>query len=155
MTLKPLLFLRNKALNPAVKNCSEELGALATHGMIREAEGYELLKTAGVPVPRYAIARSSSDAAEMAERIGYPVVLKVISPQVIHKSDAGGVAVNIGSAQQAREAYDAIIKSVTASDSRAVIEGIMVEQQLPPAGRPTLHSGRCSRSGSAGHWSSF
>ena len=132
MTLKPLLFLRNKALNPAVKNCSEEWGTLATHGMIREAEGYELLKTAGVPVPRYSIARSSSDAAEMAERIGYPVVLKVISPQVIHKSDAGGVVVNIASAQKAREAYDAIVRAVPASNSHAVIEGVMVEQQLPP-----------------------
>ena len=132
MTLKPPLFLGNKALNPAVKNCSEELGTLATHGMIREDEGYELLKTAGVPVPRYSIARSSSDAAEMAERIGYPVVLKVISPQVIHKSDAGGVVVNIASAQKAKEAYDAIVRAVPASNSHAVIEGVMVEQQLPP-----------------------
>jgi acetyl coenzyme A synthetase (ADP forming)-like protein len=108
------------------------LGTLATHGLIREADGYELLRTAGVPVPGYAIARSSPDAAEMAERIGYPVVLKVISPQVVHKSDAGGVVVNITGAQKAREAYDTIIQAVTASNPDAVIEGVMVEQQLPP-----------------------
>jgi acetyl coenzyme A synthetase (ADP forming)-like protein len=102
-----------------------------TQSLIREAEGYELLKTCGVPVPRYAIARSSSDAAVMADRIGYPVVLKVISPQIVHKSEAGGVMVNVGSAAGAREAYDAIIQAVAQSNPSAVVEGVMVEQQLP------------------------
>jgi len=103
-----------------------------THSLIREAEGYELLKTCGVPVPRYAIACSSSDAAAMADRIGYPVVLKVISPQIVHKSDAGGVMVNVGSAGGTREAYDAIIEAVAQSNPSAVVEGVMVEEQLPP-----------------------
>jgi acetyl coenzyme A synthetase (ADP forming)-like protein len=102
-----------------------------TQSLIREAEGYELLKTCGVPVPRYAIACSSSDAAVMADRIGYPVVLKVISPQIVHKSEAGGVMVNVGSAAGAREAYDAIIQAVAQSNPSAVVEGVMVEQQLP------------------------
>jgi acetyl coenzyme A synthetase (ADP forming)-like protein len=100
--------------------------------LIREAEGYELLKTCGIPVPRYAIAGSSSEAADMADRIGYPVVLKVISPQIVHKSDSGGVIANISSAAKTREAYDAIKKSVAQFNTSAVIEGIMVEQQLPP-----------------------
>ena len=103
-----------------------------THVLIREAEGYELLKTCGIPVPRYAITGSSSEAADMADRIGYPVVLKVISPQIIHKSDSGGVIVNIGSAAKAREAYDAIIHAVAQFNPSAVIEGVMIEQQLPP-----------------------
>ena len=103
-----------------------------TQSLIREAEGYELLKTCGVPVPRYAIACSSSDAAAMADRIGYPVVLKVISPQIVHKSDAGGVMVNVGSAGGTREAYDAIIEAVAQSNPSAVVEGVMVEEQLPP-----------------------
>lgn len=63
-----------------------------TKELISEAEGYELLKTAGVPVPAYAIARTADEAAETARKIGFPVVLKVISPQIIHKSDAGGSA---------------------------------------------------------------
>jgi len=105
---------------------------LEAHSLIKEAEGYELLKTCGIPVPRYAIARSPSEAAAVSDQIGYPVVLKVISPQIVHKSDAGGVMVNIGSAAKAREAYDAIKKSVSEFNPSAVIEGIMVEQQLPP-----------------------
>ena len=105
---------------------------MEAHSLIKEAEGYELLKTCGIAVPRYAIARSPSEAAAVSDQIGYPVVLKVISPQIVHKSDAGGVMVNIGSAAKAREAYDAIKKSVSEFNPSAVIEGIMVEQQLPP-----------------------
>ena len=105
---------------------------MEAHSLIKEAEGYELLKTCGIAVPRYAIARSPSEAAAVSDQIGYPVVLKVISPQIVHKSDAGGVMVNISSAAKAREAYDAIKKSVSEFNPSAVIEGIMVEQQLPP-----------------------
>jgi acetyl coenzyme A synthetase (ADP forming)-like protein len=105
---------------------------LEAHSLIKEAEGYELLKTCGIAVPRYAIARSPSEAAAISDQMGYPVVLKVISPQIVHKSDAGGVMVNIGSAAKACEAYDAIKKSVAQFNPSAVIEGIMVEQQLPP-----------------------
>ena len=105
---------------------------MVTHSLIRESEGYELLKACGVSVPRYSIARSSPEAADMADRIGYPVVLKVISPQVVHKSDSGGVIVNVGSPAKTREAYDTIIKNVAAFSPSAVIEGVIVEQQLPP-----------------------
>ena len=59
--------------------------------LLSEAEGYELLKSAGIPVPQFVVARSSAEAANAAGTIGYPVVMKVISPQVVHKSDAGGV----------------------------------------------------------------
>ena len=100
--------------------------------LIQEAEGYELLKTCGIPVPRFEIACSPSEAAAASDQIGYPVVLKVISPQIVHKSDAGGVIVNISSAAKTREAYDAIIHAVAQFNTSAVIEGIMVEQQLPP-----------------------
>jgi len=98
--------------------------------LIREAEGYELLKKSGIPVPRYEIARSSSEAAKAADRIGYPVVMKVISPQIVHKSDAGGVVTGIGNAGQAREAYDSIIKNAAVASPAAVIDGVMVEEQL-------------------------
>ena len=99
--------------------------------LIREAEGYELLKKSGIPVPRYEIARSSSEAAGAADRIGYPVVMKVISPQIVHKSDAGGVVTDIGNASLAREAYDSILKNSAGASPSAVIDGVMVEQQLP------------------------
>ena len=99
--------------------------------LIREAEGYELLKTAGIPVPRYEMSTSAAEAAEAADRIGYPVVLKIISPQIVHKSDAGGVIVNIRNANEASRAYATILKHVASFNNSAVIEGVIVEQQLP------------------------
>lgn len=101
-----------------------------TKELISEAAGYELLKTAGIPVPAYAIARTAEDAVSFAAKIGYPVVLKVISPQIIHKSDAGGVRPGLGSAEEVKSAYLAIVAQAKAYNSEAVIEGVMVEQQL-------------------------
>jgi acetyl coenzyme A synthetase (ADP forming)-like protein len=99
--------------------------------LIREAEGYELLKASGIPVPRYEMSTSAAEAAEAADRIGYPVVLKIISPQIVHKSDAGGVIVNIRNANEASRAYATILKHVASFNNSAVIEGVIVEQQLP------------------------
>jgi len=103
-----------------------------TRTMLNEAEGYELLKTFGVPVPAYRIARTAEEARRAAEAIGFPVVMKVISPQVIHKSDAGGVITGIATPAEADDAFSAIARNVQASDPAAQIDGVMVEQQQPP-----------------------
>jgi acetyl coenzyme A synthetase (ADP forming)-like protein len=100
-----------------------------TKQLISEAEGYALLKTAGIPVPAYAIARSADEAITLAEKIGFPVVMKVISPQIIHKSDAGGVRTNLRSKDEVKQAYHAIIAGAHAYSSDAVIDGVIVEQQ--------------------------
>lgn len=100
--------------------------------LLSEAEGYELLKNAGVPVPRFAVVHSSEEVRPAAEAIGYPLVMKVISPQILHKSDAGGVVTGILSKDAAVAAYESIRSSVTGFDPRAVITGIILEEQLPP-----------------------
>jgi acetyl coenzyme A synthetase (ADP forming)-like protein len=99
--------------------------------LISEAEGYKILKASGIPVPRYEMSTSAAEAAEAADRIGYPVVLKIISPQIVHKSDAGGVTVNIRNANEASRAYATILKNVASFNNSAVIEGVIVEQHLP------------------------
>jgi acetyl coenzyme A synthetase (ADP forming)-like protein len=98
--------------------------------LLSEPEGYELLKDAGIPVPRYTVVHSASEAACTAESVGYPLVMKVISPQVIHKSDAGGVITGIRSAPDAASAYETIVRNVAAFDPAAVVTGIIMEQQL-------------------------
>ena len=103
-----------------------------TRQLLSEAEGHELLKSAGIPVPRFVVTRSSADAAKAADTIGYPVVMKVISQQVVHKSDAGGVIINITSPAEATAAFGKISRDVKAGIPGAVIDGIIVEQQLPP-----------------------
>ena len=100
--------------------------------LLSEAEGYELLNGAGIPVPRYSVARSAEEAVSAAVNLGFPVVLKVISPEIVHKSDAGGVVTGVRSAAEAGAAYATIMDRVRSFDPAATISGIMVEEQLRP-----------------------
>ncbi|MFA5269243.1 MAG: acetate--CoA ligase family protein [Methanoregula sp.] len=100
--------------------------------LLPEAEGYELLKSAGIPVPRFSVARTAEEAKKAADAIGYPVVMKVISQHVVHKTDAGGVILNIRSPADATAAFDTISRNVREKIPGAVIDGIIVVQQLAP-----------------------
>ena len=70
--------------------------------MLSEAEGYDLLRDYGVPVPAFEHVTTPEAAGEAAQRIGFPVVMKIVSPQIVHKSDAGGVIVGVGSPDAGR-----------------------------------------------------
>ncbi|MCJ7742755.1 MAG: acetate--CoA ligase family protein, partial [Methanoregula sp.] len=83
-----------------------------TRSMLSEAEGYALLKNHGIPVPEYSVVRTRQEVAKAADHVGYPLVVKVISPQVIHKSDAGGVLTGIRSSADAEKAFDLITTQV-------------------------------------------
>jgi acetyl coenzyme A synthetase (ADP forming)-like protein len=100
--------------------------------LLSEAEGYELLKAAGIPVPRFIITHTAAEAENAADTIGYPVVMKVVSQQVVHKSDAGGVILNIRSPVDAMAAFEKITRDVKANVTGVVIDGIIVIQQLSP-----------------------
>lgn len=80
--------------------------------MLSEAEGYDLLKKYGIPVPEYRIVESKDEAIRAANEIGFPVVMKIVSPQIIHKSDVGGVVVAIGNESEVEKAFDRIISGV-------------------------------------------
>ncbi|MDD1696136.1 MAG: acetate--CoA ligase family protein [Methanoregula sp.] len=101
-----------------------------TRRMLSEPEGYRLLADHGIPVPEFFIARTRKDVAESAGHAGYPLVMKVISPQIIHKSDAGGVIKGIMSAVEAEHAFDLIEKNLTSFDPSAVFSGVIIEQQI-------------------------
>lgn len=103
-----------------------------THKMLSEAEGYDMLRKYDLPVPEYQIVKSGEDAANACERMGCPVVMKIISPQIVHKSDAGGVIVGIGSRKAALGAFTKIIDGAKAYNAEAHIEGVIVEQQAEP-----------------------
>jgi len=93
--------------------------------MLSEFESYNLLKQYGVPVPDHAIVQTAAEAARAAEKIGFPVVMKIHSPQIVHKSDAGGVIVSIGSKQAAEEAFDRIVGNAKAYNPEAEIKGVI------------------------------
>jgi acetyl coenzyme A synthetase (ADP forming)-like protein len=100
-----------------------------TRVMLSEAEGYALLKNHGIPVPEYSVVRTRQEVTKAADQVGYPLVMKVISPQVIHKSDAGGVITGIQSIADAERAFDTILHNVKAFDPTAIISGFVLEQQ--------------------------
>ena len=100
-----------------------------THRMLSEAEGYALLKNYGIPVPEYSVVRTRQEVIKAADQVGYPLVMKVMSPQVIHKSDAGGVLTGIRSSADAEKAFDTISHNVKAFDPAAIISGFILEQQ--------------------------
>ena len=76
-----------------------------------EEEGQEVLRAYGFPLPKSALAKTEDDAIKIAKKIGYPVVMKIASPQIIHKSDAGGVKVNLTNDNEIRVAFKTILKT--------------------------------------------
>ena len=100
--------------------------------MLSEADGYALLRQYDVPAPAFEIVQSPEDAAKAAASIGYPVVMKIVSPQIIHKSDAGGVIVGVKDDAAAKEAFDKIVANAKNYDASAEIKGVIVEEMAKP-----------------------
>ena len=100
--------------------------------MLSEADGYALLRQYDVPAPAFEIVQSPEDAAKAAASIGYPVVMKIVSPQIIHKSDAGGVIVGVKDDAAAKEAFDKIVANAKNYDPSAEIKGVIVEEMAKP-----------------------
>jgi acetyl coenzyme A synthetase (ADP forming)-like protein len=98
--------------------------------MLTEPEGYSLLNKAGIPVPRHRLATTAREAEQAAEEIGYPVVMKIVSGDIVHKSDAGGVVTGIASAASLKNEYEAMMHQVAETCPEASIDGVIVEEQL-------------------------
>src|SRR5579885_2833105 len=101
-----------------------------TKRMLSESEGYDLLKKYGIPVPEHRIVESKDEAIRAANEMGFPVVMKIVSPQIIHKSDVGGVIVGIRNESEVEKAFDRIISGVREKYPKAEVKGIIVEKQL-------------------------
>lgn len=99
-------------------------------GFLLEPECYELIAGEGVPVPPYTLVKTSGEAVQKAEEYGYPVVLKVVSHQVVHKSEAGGVQLNLANSAAVIEAFDSIVHNVKIQQPDASIEGMLVMPQF-------------------------
>jgi acyl-CoA synthetase (NDP forming) len=87
----------------------------------------------GIPVPRFKVAKNRKEAVKSADELGYPVVLKIISPDIIHKNDAGGVVLNINAPKEVRKAYREILANVKEHAPDAGVLGILVEEMVPPS----------------------
>lgn len=93
-------------------------------------EAKTLCDSYGIPVPREALAHNADEAARLADGMGYPVVLKIVSPQILHKTEAGGVLVGVDSPDAVKKGFAKIMSSVKAHDPKAQLEGIQVQQML-------------------------
>jgi acetyl coenzyme A synthetase (ADP forming)-like protein len=89
-----------------------------------------LCEAYGIPVPREAVAKSPAEAAKVAAEIGFPVVMKVVSADILHKSEAGGVIVGVNSASEAEQAYGRILRGAKAYKADAAVSGVQVQQML-------------------------
>ncbi|MFD0141156.1 MULTISPECIES: acetate--CoA ligase family protein [unclassified Streptomyces] len=95
-------------------------------------EGKTIADAYGIAVPGEALARDVDEAVAQADRLGGRVVLKIVSPDILHKTDAGGVVVGVEGAAQVREAFCRIVENARAYAPDARIDGVQVQQMLPP-----------------------
>jgi len=93
-------------------------------------EGKQVCDAYGIPVPKEGVAASAADAARLAAQTGFPVVMKIVSPDILHKTEAGGVVVGVKSAEEAQKAYDQILASAKNYKADAKIDGVQVQQML-------------------------
>lgn len=96
-----------------------------------ENESKTILQEYKLPITQFKVAVTEDEAVNAAETIGYPVVLKILSPDVIHKSDVGGVLINIKDADGVRKGYQTIMVNVKKHKKKAHIKGIFVEEFAP------------------------
>ena len=94
----------------------------------------EVLRAYGVPLPQEGMAHSSSEAADLAADIGFPVVMKIVSEDIPHKTEAGGVLVGVADREQAERAYQTLMGNARAYKAEAVLTGVQVQQQVSRRG---------------------
>ena len=102
-----------------------------TQSVLLEPQAISLLRDYGIPYPDHGVARSAEEAVDIAMRLGYPVVLKIVSPDVTHKSDVGGVVVGVEDGSGVVDAYDWIVATVRDHVPGADIQGVLVAKQAP------------------------
>ena len=121
----PTLTSRSLSTTRAVATATQALS---------ETEGKMRLSAAGVRLLPNGMARTLEEAQSLANGMGYPVVAKVVSPQIVHKSDVGGVKVGLQDAAQVAQAWDSIMDSVGSARPDATIDGLLIEKMAPRGG---------------------
>jgi len=100
--------------------------------ILTEVESKQLLEEAGIPVVRARLATSREAAVQAARDAGFPVVLKVVSPQITHKSDVGGVKLDLKSSEEVAAAFDEVMAAARRAAPDAAIDGVAVQQMARP-----------------------
>ena len=97
---------------------------------LNEYEAKRLMKKAGIPTGRESLVKSPADAAKAAARIGFPVVMKIVSPDILHKTEIGGVVLNLNSQSAVRKAFNDIMANAKKAEPDARIDGVLVAKMI-------------------------
>ncbi len=98
---------------------------------LMENEAKTICMEYGIPVTKFKLAKSEAEVVKAAEEIGFPVVLKIVSPDIIHKSDVGGVVLNLKDVKEVKAAYRQIMENVKKHRKDAKIVGVIVQEMAP------------------------
>ncbi|HII85105.1 TPA: acetyl-CoA synthetase [Candidatus Bathyarchaeota archaeon] len=118
-----------------LKECENIIAKVVGEGrtMMRADEAKQVCSLHNIPVPISHITLDVQEAVLQANEMGYPIVLKVISPQIVHKSDVGGVILNIGDERELEIAFEKLVSKFAAKNSSAKVFGILVEKMMQPS----------------------
>ena len=122
-------------IQPAVsgKEAAQKVIAVAKsegRKALTESEGKKVFAAYGMPTPGEATVKSADEAVKECNRIGYPVVMKIVSPDIAHKTDVGGVVVGVKTADDAKAAYEKIMSSCKAAKPNARLDGVSIQQMV-------------------------
>lgn len=101
--------------------------------VLLEHEAKTLCSLFGIPIAKSVLAKTVEDAVKIAKTIGFPVVLKIVSPDILHKSDVGGVKLNISTEEELIRNFNNILQSVKKKMPKARIEGVLIQEMVPPS----------------------
>ena len=114
------------------KKALQILSASRKGNVLSEWRSKQILEAYGIPVTKEILAGSADEAIAAAAQIGYPVAMKIMSPDLLHKSDIGGVVLNVADAAEVERVYDDLFVRVAEKSPAAVIEGVLVQEMLKP-----------------------
>lgn len=123
--------------NQAVKEVLERAKKDGRYA-IGDSEAWNILKAYGLSIPKSVLAKTPQEAIEIAGEIGYPVVLKIASPDILHKTDVGGVKVGLETPDQLKDAFDLMVYRTERFLPDALIWGCQVQEMAPPGGMEVL-----------------
>jgi acetyl coenzyme A synthetase (ADP forming)-like protein len=132
------MLLERQTINQAAVRAVLDRVKAENRSALSAPEAKEVADAYGLPVPQEGLATSADATAQLAERIGFPVVLKIVSPDILHKTEAGGVLVGVETAQAARAGYDTIVANAKKYDPKAQITGVQVQQMLPTGAQEVI-----------------
>ncbi|MBT5049587.1 MAG: acetate--CoA ligase family protein [Rhodospirillaceae bacterium] len=120
----------NTGTGPAAKPTRQLVVPVSRHLTLTEASSADFLEPLGLSFARYELASSAADAGARAAELGFPVALKISSPDIAHKTEAGGIRLNLGSKEAVQGAYDAVMTAARTAAPDAHIEGVVIQEMV-------------------------